>query len=68
MVGPLATELSSDSGNVERGVDDQLDHRDQVSVIGQSPVAAVRQISVSRVVRSAAPLRTHDVVRSVIID
>ena len=41
MVGPFATELSGDSGNVERGVDDQLDHRDQVSVIGQSPVAAV---------------------------
>ena len=67
MVGPFAPSESGLESVIQRSVDEDLNRRDEVDVIGGRPVAASTQVCVSRVVRSRTPLSAHNVIGSVVI-
>ena len=67
MVGPFVPSESGLESVIQRSVDEDLNRRDEVDVVGGRPVAASTQVCVSRVVRSRTPLGAHNVIGSVVI-
>ena len=66
MVGPFVSS-GSGGGVIQRRVDEDLNRRDEVDVIGSFPVATGTQVCVGGVVRSGGPLGSHDVISTVVV-
>ncbi len=67
MVGPFVPSGSGLEAVVQRRVDEDLNHGDEVNVVGGRPVAAGTQVCVGRVVRSRTPLGAHHVISGVVV-
>ena len=67
MVGPFVPSGSGLEAVVQRRVDKDLNHRDEVNVVSGRPVAAGTQVCVGRVVRSRTPLGAHYVIGRVVV-
>ena len=67
MVGPFVSSGSGLEAVIQRRVDEDLNRRDEVDVVGGRPVAAGTQVCVGGVVRSGGPLGAHDVISTVVV-
>ena len=67
MVGPFVSS-GSGGGVIQRRVDEDLNRRDEVDVIGSFPVATGTQVCVGGVVVRGGPLGSHDVISTVVVN